>query len=168
MVIAAATPTCPTCTNGNICDTISGTCKCGTGIACTGTKKCNTNTNTCGKYLYRLRYFDVTSHILLLSWVYISFLLRVYFHISGTEFYLGGEGKLCSNSLAIGDLNECKLAVSQLANTGLDIQFSREESALDWPFGCYEVGGANWTNAYWNSNSAGKSNPFARPICKGY
>ena len=105
---------------------------------------------------------------LLLSWVYISFLLRVYFHISGTEFYLGGEGKLCSNSLAIGDLNECKLAVSQLANTGLDIQFSREESALDWPFGCYEVGGANWTNAYWNSNSAGKSNPFARPICKGY
>ena len=59
VIIVDAPTTCPTvpCTNGNTCDTISGTCKCGTTAACTGTNTCNAATNTCGKFLSNLRYF---------------------------------------------------------------------------------------------------------------
>ena len=66
----------------------------------------------------------------------------------------------------ISTLDECKSAVGELSDSGLDIVFDGTitSSRAKFPKGCYKD--QNSENAFWNTHNSGSTNEDAQPICR--
>ena len=102
-------------------------------------------------------------------------LLIFYSLISGPHYFVKERGKLCNHNELIANLDECKLAVSELKTTGTNITFYSTLSFPDYPKGCFlieDIGTSNTDDsAYWNTHVPKKymcdnAEFESRPICK--
>ena len=95
-------------------------------------------------------------------------LLIFYSLISGPPYFLKELGELCNDNELITNLTECKSAVSELKNTGMEIRFESTTGISCYPKGCILFKGISnkLTKAYWNTPVSGSANSEIRPICK--
>ena len=74
------------------------------------------------------------------------------------------DGELCADYEIIGNLEECKSAITELGNHGIDIVFLNAESYDFVPKGCYKYSSSK--QAFWNTHSLGAAAADCQPICK--
>ena len=93
---------------------------------------------------------------------------NLYLFISD-EYYLREANDLCTNTELISTLDECKLAIRFLKDSGSNVTFHDSESILFYPKGCYKMAKTYYNpgdRAFWNTHHSGKANENAQPICK--
>ena len=106
-------------------------------------------------------------HARLFTFVMLCYLLlpNFYLLISG-RYYLKAANDLCPHIQLISTLDECKLAVRFVKDTGLNIVFHGSRSSPSWPKGCIKVESRRYAIAIWNTHHLGSARWNAQPICK--
>ena len=83
--------------------------------------------------------------------------------ISETQFYVKENNQLCADFQLIQNLEDCKLAATELTRHGSGRPFVNSPFwNPDYPKGCWQ----SYRGTYWNPHGSGSANEEARPICK--
>ena len=86
---------------------------------------------------------------------------RIFILISG-NYVLKPANQVCTSNEIIDNVDECKLAISQL-----NVQFIGSQSSGSHPKGCWTfIPSVGSTNAFWNTHSSGSAYVNANAICK--
>ena len=94
----------------------------------------------------------------------------MYINVLSGTYSLSNPGESCpSGETAVHDLNDCLMAVTyfQGQSDSASYTFITSLYLSNWQGGCFRVsGGYSTFYVYFNTNSNGNANPYARQICE--